>query len=47
MDQAYPVVLVIRNSEGEVRWMKVDFSAAADRWDEATKFLRNTFNVSS
>lgn len=23
MDQAFPVMLVIRNSEGEVRWMEV------------------------
>ena len=23
MDQAYPVILVIRNSEGEIRWMEI------------------------
>jgi hypothetical protein len=23
MDQAFPVLLVIRNSEGEVRWMEI------------------------
>jgi hypothetical protein len=23
MDQAFPVLLVVRNSEGEVRWMEV------------------------
>ena len=24
MTQAFPVLLVIRNSEGEVRWMRID-----------------------
>lgn len=27
------------------RWMEVDFRAAADRWDEAVLFLRDTFQT--
>jgi iron(III) transport system substrate-binding protein len=29
--------------EKPVRWMEVDFRAAADRWDEASTFLRDLF----
>lgn len=32
-----------RVHDGSVRWMDVDFSAAADAWDEASTFLRNEF----
>ena len=27
----------------KVRWMEVDFEAAADKWDQAAEFLRETF----
>jgi iron(III) transport system substrate-binding protein len=32
-----------RVQSGEVRWMEVDFPAAADAWDAASSFLRNEF----
>lgn len=31
--------------ETDIRWMEVDFEAAADQWDAAARFLRDTFEV--
>jgi iron(III) transport system substrate-binding protein len=31
----------------QVRWMKVDFEAAAEHWDEAARFLRDTFETAN
>jgi hypothetical protein len=52
MDQAFPVLLVIRNSDGEVRWMEVRdwLKRASDNGKKAVKqivFAGERFDVMS
>jgi hypothetical protein len=48
MEQAFPVLLVIRNSEGEVRWMEVrDRLKSAEKPVKQIVFEGERFDVMS